>query len=90
MICETDYRVVNYPLTSSPMFIIGLIIVYVYFVTDLGQKYMKSRPAYDLSNTIKIYNVIQIFMNLFIGGYVSIDIGIQAEFWIIAFRALWA
>lgn len=53
------------------MLILGIIIAYVYFVHIWGQKYMKSRPAYDLSGIIKIYNLVQIVINLFIGFYVS-------------------
>lgn len=33
---------------------------------------MEKRPAYDLQGYIKIYNLIQIGMNLFIGVYVSV------------------
>lgn len=53
------------------MLIIGIIVIYVYFVNDWGQKFMKSRQAYDLSNIIQIYNLAQIFINLYIGLYVS-------------------
>lgn len=56
------------------MAIIVLISLYVYFVTYWGQQYMKSRPAYDLKNIIKVYNLIQIVVNLYIGIYVSIAI----------------
>lgn len=58
------------------MLIAGLVVLYVYFVTDWGQKYMKSRPAYDLSSIISIYNVVQIFTNLYIFLYVSIENGV--------------
>lgn len=61
----------RYPLTQSPMLIISLVAIYVYFVTHWGQRYMKNRPAYDLKNIIKVYNLIQIAVNLFIGVYVS-------------------
>lgn len=68
---QTDPRIDQYPLTSSPMLILGLIALYVYFVNDWGQRYMKNRPAYDLNNIIKIYNFSQIILNLFMGTYVS-------------------
>lgn len=61
-------------MTGSPIPIVGLVIIYVYFVTEWGPNIMKSRPAYDLKNVIKIYNLIQIFVNLFIGVYVSGDL----------------
>lgn len=34
---------------------------------------MKSRPAYDLKEVIKVYNLIQIFTNLYIGINVSLS-----------------
>lgn len=74
---STDARVDQYPLTSSPMAITILVALYVYFVTNWGQRYMKSRPAYDLNTTIKVYNLIQIVVNLFIGFYVSIAFSAQ-------------
>ncbi|XP_055326619.1 elongation of very long chain fatty acids protein AAEL008004-like [Sitodiplosis mosellana] len=64
-----DPRIVQYPLTSSPMLIIGLITWYVYFVTVWGQHFMKTRPAYELNNIIQIYNFLQIILNLFMGSY---------------------
>lgn len=66
-----DTRLVGYTLTGSPIPIIALVFVYVYYVTKWGPKWMESRPAYDLQGFIKIYNLIQIFTNLFIGVYVS-------------------
>lgn len=68
---QIDPRIDKYPLTSSPMLIAGLIVLYVCFVNDWGQRYMKTRPAYDLSSTIQIYNFFQIIVNLFNGSYVS-------------------
>lgn len=62
----------NYPLTGSPIPIIALVVVYVYYVIKWGPQWMEKRPAYDLQGYIKIYNLIQIGMNLFIGVYVSV------------------
>lgn len=67
-----DPRTEHLPLTGSPFPIIGIVALYVMFVTDWGPKYMKSRPAYDLKEVIKVYNLIQIFTNLYIGICVSI------------------
>lgn len=66
-----DPRVEQYPMTGSPIPIIALVACYVYFVVLWGPKYMKSRPAYDLNGFIKIYNLIQIVTNLYIGFFVS-------------------
>lgn len=67
-----DARVEHLPFTGSPIPIIGLIVSYIYFVTVWGPKYMKPRKAYDLKGVIKIYNLIQIATNLYIGIYVSV------------------
>ncbi|XP_031626369.1 elongation of very long chain fatty acids protein AAEL008004-like [Contarinia nasturtii] len=66
-----DPRVDKYPLTSSPMLIFGLTALYVYFVTNWGQRFMSKRPPYDLTNVIKVYNFTQIIFNLAIGSYAA-------------------
>lgn len=68
----SDERVEHLPFIGSPLPIVGLIIFYVYFVTEWGPKLMKDRKAFDLKGVIKIYNLIQIFANLYIGFNVSI------------------
>lgn len=68
---NSDPRLESYPMTGSPFPILGLIVIYVLFVTDWGPNLMKNRPAYDLKNVIKIYNLLQIIVNLLIGLYVS-------------------
>lgn len=75
IVLSIDPRIDHYPLTSSPMLIAGLVFLYVYFVTEWGQKYMKSRSAYDLSSIITFYNIVQIFTNLYIFIYVSVENG---------------
>lgn len=70
--CGTlDARVENFPCVGSPFPIIALLVVYVYFVTAWGPRWMENRKAYDLRGIIKIYNLFQIFANLYIGIYVS-------------------
>lgn len=67
----TDSRVEHLPFLGSPIPIIVLIVSYVYSVTIWGPNFMKPRKAYDLKGVIKIYNLIQIFTNLYIGIVVS-------------------
>lgn len=68
-----DARVEHLPFLGSPIPIIGLIAGYVYTVTVWGPNYMRPRKAYDLKGVIKIYNLIQIVTNLYIGIIVSIQ-----------------
>lgn len=67
-----DPRVDQYPLTSSPMVIILLTAAYIYFVTNSGQRFMKSRKPFEIDGIIQVYNLFQIVINLFIGVFVSI------------------
>lgn len=67
-----DTRVEHFPFLGSPIPIVILIVAYVYSVTIWGPNLMKPRKAYDLKGVIKIYNLIQIFTNLYIGIIVSV------------------
>lgn len=66
-----DPRVENYPMIGSPFLIAAFVAIYVFFVTEWGPNFMKNRPAYDLKDVMKIYNLLQIIVNLFVGFYVS-------------------
>lgn len=68
---QIDTRVEHLPFLGSPIPIVVLIVTYVYTVTIWGPNIMKPRKAYDLKGVIKIYNLIQIFTNLYIGIVVS-------------------
>lgn len=69
---NVDARVESFALIGSPFPIIGLIGVYTYFVTILGPRWMQNRKAYDLKLIINIYNLFQIFANLYISVVVSV------------------
>lgn len=67
----SDERVEHLPFVGSPIPVIGVIFSYIYFVSVWGPNYMKNRKPFDLKWLIKIYNVIQIISNLYIGVVVS-------------------
>ncbi|KAL7021732.1 hypothetical protein ACKWTF_011998 [Chironomus riparius] len=52
---------------QSPWLITCIVGGYVFFVTGFGQRLMKDRKAFDLTSIINIYNIIQVFLNLFMG-----------------------
>lgn len=54
------------------MVIILLTAAYIYFVTNSGQRFMKSRKPFEIDGIIQVYNLFQIVINLFIGVFVSI------------------
>lgn len=57
---------------ASPWPITCIVGGYIFFVTGFGQRLMKDRKAYDLTTIINIYNIIQVFLNLFMGLGVSV------------------
>ena len=62
----TDPRVADWFLVGSPLYPLGLITLYLYVVKFAGPRYMKNRPAYQLTGIISAYNITQIFLNAFL------------------------
>lgn len=60
-----DKRASNLPYLDSPVQPMIYIVTYLMAI-HFGQKYMKSRKPYDLKLLIGAYNIIQIFLCLFI------------------------
>lgn len=55
---------------GSPLPVLAIIAGYYYFSTNLGQKLMKNRAAFQIKGLIAIYNVFQILWNSFVAYYV--------------------
>ncbi|XP_063839330.1 very long chain fatty acid elongase 2-like [Ostrinia nubilalis] len=53
-------------LMTSPMPILAILLVYLFIVLNVGPKLMKSRPAMNLNKVLVLYNVIQIFVSIFL------------------------
>lgn len=49
---------------GSPLYPLGILLSYVYFVKVAGPRYMKDRPAYSLNRIVALYNIIQILLNV--------------------------
>ena len=64
---STDPRSEHYPLLGSPVPITIIIIGYLYFCLDIGQRWMANRKPYDLKNVMMVFNFLQIVANLGIG-----------------------
>ncbi|XP_014275653.1 very long chain fatty acid elongase 7 [Halyomorpha halys] len=63
---KADPRVENLPLMSSPLPILGILLIYNYFVNKWGPQLMKSREPYDLKNVMILYDILQIIVNSYL------------------------
>lgn len=68
-----DPRNHDWPLISSPWPVLSILIVYLYFVKNIGPKFMANRKPFDLQTVINVYNIIQILINIYIGFVVSLS-----------------
>lgn len=68
---SSDPRTEDLPLVGSPWPVAGIIVLYLCFVNKWGPKYMLNRKAYDLQNTMIVFNLVQIIGNLYIMIWVS-------------------
>lgn len=66
-----DPRTEDLPLVGSPLYMVGIITLYLCFVNKWGPKFMAHRKAYDLQNVMIVFNLIQILGNLYIMVFVS-------------------
>lgn len=66
-----DDRVSDLFLVGSFWPITAIIFGYLYFVTGKGQELMRNRRPFELKNIIIIYNLFQIFLNLYTAVGVS-------------------
>lgn len=62
-----DPRVEHFPLLGSPWPVLVIIILYLKFVNNWGQKMMANRQPFGLKTAMNVYNAVQIVLNLYIG-----------------------
>ncbi|CAG2058889.1 unnamed protein product [Timema podura] len=77
-----DPRVKNWPLIGSPVYVLVIVALYLFFVLVAGPKFMENRRPYNLKKIITAYNILQVLANayLFYGTLTSgwtdkIDLG---------------
>lgn len=58
---------------TSPWTLIAVLGGYLYFVNDFGRKCMRDRNPFELKLVMNIYNLIQVFANLFMVVMVSVS-----------------
>lgn len=66
-----DERLKDLFLMQSPLPMIGIVSTYLFFVNGRGQDWMKDRKPFELNSIINVFNVVQIFLNLYMGFGVS-------------------
>ncbi|XP_065079078.1 very long chain fatty acid elongase 4-like [Ochlerotatus camptorhynchus] len=62
-----DPRVEHFPLLGSPWPVVLIIVLYLKFVNNWGQKMMANREPFCLKTVMNVYNAVQILLNLYIG-----------------------
>ncbi|XP_053670768.1 elongation of very long chain fatty acids protein 7-like [Anopheles nili] len=60
---KRDERSVHLPMAGSPLLILGIVGVYLYFVLRCGPRHMANRKPYKLGTIIKSYNLVQVIAN---------------------------
>lgn len=66
-----DPRTKNYFMISTPWPCIALLGFYVYFIYDLGPRFMARRQPFQLNRILQIYDFSQIIINAYIFYRVS-------------------
>uniref|UniRef100_A0A1I8P0A4 Elongation of very long chain fatty acids protein n=2 Tax=Stomoxys calcitrans TaxID=35570 RepID=A0A1I8P0A4_STOCA len=60
-----DKRLTADPFFGSAFFMFACLSVYMLVVLKLGPQFMKNRKPYNVDHIMRLYNVMQIFLNLF-------------------------
>ncbi|CAN7998831.1 unnamed protein product, partial [Ixodes hexagonus] len=58
-----DPRTRDYPLVMNPFFVFPMIAAYLYFVKVVGPRWMKNRAPFEITNVIRLYNIVMVFIN---------------------------
>nr|CAD7195080.1 unnamed protein product [Timema douglasi] len=61
-----DPRVKDWPLIGSPVYLLVIIALYLFFVLVAGPKFMENRRPYNLKKIIAAYNILQVLANAYL------------------------
>ncbi|XP_037953049.1 elongation of very long chain fatty acids protein F-like isoform X2 [Teleopsis dalmanni] len=61
----------NLPIVSSPVQVIVLTVAYIIFVLKIGPYLMRNREPFNVKLLMQVYNVFQVFINLYMGFMAS-------------------
>jgi hypothetical protein len=62
------------PIANSPAAVAGIILVYLAFVTKIGPKLMEPHKPFNIKYVMTVYNLAQVFYNVWIVYLVSIPL----------------
>nr|CAD7409886.1 unnamed protein product [Timema poppensis] len=63
---RADPRVKDWPLIGSPVYLLVIIALYLFFVLVAGPKFMENRRPYNLKKIIAAYNILQVLANAYL------------------------
>jgi hypothetical protein len=66
-----DERSANFFLIANPPIPFAIILIGYILMIKWGPKFMADRRPYDLKNVMKLYNLIQVILNTYLGIDVS-------------------
>lgn len=58
-----DPRTNHWPLVSSPLPVITIVTLWVFFVLSWGPKFMENRKPFKLQKLMVVYNAIQVIIS---------------------------
>lgn len=61
-----DPRVKQWPLMNNPVWTIGILLFYLYFVNLFGPNLMKNRKPLKLKKTLILYNFFQVIASIYL------------------------
>nr|CAD7195081.1 unnamed protein product [Timema douglasi] len=61
-----DPRVKDWPLIGSPVYLLVIVALYLFFVLVAGPKFMENRRPYNLKKIIAVYNILQVLANAYL------------------------
>lgn len=66
-----DPLIDQWPLMSSPLPVVAIVIGYLAFVKKVGPKFMENREAYNMRHILVAYNALQVVLCFYIVSMVS-------------------
>ncbi|BET02250.1 GNS1/SUR4 family [Nesidiocoris tenuis] len=61
-----DQRTSEWPLMDNPLPTLVILLLYLYFVLNLGPRIMEKRKPFELKNVLIVYNFIQVLVSTWI------------------------
>ncbi|XP_067008076.1 very long chain fatty acid elongase 7 [Anabrus simplex] len=63
---KSDPRTRHWFMVENPLMLVMLLVLYLYFCTTAGPKFMKDRKPFELKNVLLAYNVFQVVFSCYL------------------------